>query len=363
MIQQNKKALILSPTPLPFGGIATLTKILMEKGLPAPYEAQILDTKNIAFNEKNILFKIFLAAKREVKIVLKLFFILIFKRPSVVHLNCSVSPNGVHRDLVCIFLARALGVPTLTHYHGNIGDYNVREQKVFSNFSIKYLMRFNSINIFSNIPSLNSAINKFDLEKNLDRNYIIPNYASDKVWNFEHQVLDKKNITCAFVGNLSVAKGTDLIVKLANSLPEVNFDLIGRVGADVEELLTKHKPKNIKLCGLMDQLDVYKHLTTVDVFLFPSHTEGFPLSIVEAMSIGLPIVCTEVGSLPEMIDVGRGGFIHPVNDFDNFRLSILKLHDYNTRKDLGHYNRVKSEANYRFDRVANRLIESYNKIT
>ena len=50
------------------------------------------------------------------------------------------------------------------------------------------------------------------------------------------------------------------------------------------------------------QSDVYKFLTQADVFTLPSLYEGVPLSIIEAMGTGLPIVATNVGGIPDMID-------------------------------------------------------------
>jgi glycosyltransferase involved in cell wall biosynthesis len=358
-----KQVLFLSPFPPPFGGVATLTKILFEKGLPAPYRASVIDTRSCSSKTDSFFLRLVGMFQRESRIILKLITYLILRKPKIVHLNCSVSPVGVHRDLLCIFLARLAGVPTLCHYHGNVGDFNVQEKYLFSNFSLRYLMKFNSINIFSNIPSLNSAIAKFGLENDQQKNYIIPNYASDKVWKYEHKAVEKKTLRCVFVGNLSKAKGTDLIIQLAKMLPEFQFDLIGNMGTDIRFLLDQDVPSNIKLCGAMEQVEVYTNLESADIFLFPSLTEGFPLSIVEAMSIGLPVICTSVGSLPEMIDEGKGGFILPPGDVEAFRESLLKLADYESRKSMGLYNRIKSRREYNFDSVAKRLVDSYNKIS
>lgn len=358
-----KKVLFLSPFPPPYGGIATLTKVLFEKGLPAPYLATVIDTKALGDKNDSRLKRIANEAYREVRIVLRLLTRLIFSRPTVTHLNCSVSPVGVNRDLLCVLLSRLFGVPVLTHYHGNLSDYNVKEKYPVSNFSLKNLVRFTSVNIYSNIPSLNFAANNLGLNLDMKRNYVLPNYASDKIWSYRHTPQEKKRLRCAFVGTLCKAKGTDLIVELAKHLPNFDFELVGRVMPDMEMALTQNLPSNLKLCGVMEQLEVYNYLQSVDILLFPSLTEGFPLSMVEAMAVGLPIVCTNVGSLPEMIDEGRGGFVMKAGDLEAFKQSVLTLADFDTRQRMANYNYQKAKNEYSFDSVAKRLVNSYNLVS
>lgn len=358
-----KKVLFLSPFPPPYGGIATLTKVLFEKGLPDPYFATVVDTKAIGDKTDSRFKRIWNEVYRESRIIIKLMGHLIFKRPSVVHLNCSVSPVGVNRDLVCVLLSRLFGVHVLTHYHGNLGDYNVREKYPVSNFSLKNLIRFTSVNIYSNIPSLRFASTELGLNLNPKTNYILPNYASDKIWKYKHVPQDKSRIRCAFIGTLCKAKGTDLIVELAKAMPEFDFELVGRVMPDVETVLTQNSPKNLKLCGLMEQLEVYNYLQTVDILLFPSLTEGFPLSMVEAMSVGLPVICTNVGSLPEMVDDGLGGYVVQPGDLEAFKRSILSLVNFEVRQKAAAYNYLKAKNEYSFDSVAKRLVNSYNQVS
>jgi len=49
------------------------------------------------------------------------------------------------------------------------------------------------------------------------------------------------------------------------------------------------------------------YLAAADVFLLPSRREGMPISILEAMRAGLPVIVTKVGAIPEMIEDGQSG--------------------------------------------------------
>ena len=66
-------------------------------------------------------------------------------------------------------------------------------------------------------------------------------------------------------------------------------------------------------------------LSIADVFLLPSAQESFGLAALEAMACEVPVVASNVGGLPEVIDHGRNGFLHPPDDLDGMARSALAL--------------------------------------
>ena len=75
----------------------------------------------------------------------------------------------------------------------------------------------------------------------------------------------------------------------------------GEKRTDIEEYVAKHDlTEAVKFLGL--QSDVYGYLHNADIFTLPSHYEGVPMSLIEAMGTGLPIVATNVGGIPDMLD-------------------------------------------------------------
>ena len=76
---------------------------------------------------------------------------------------------------------------------------------------------------------------------------------------------------------------------------------------------------------LGEQDQVLPLLSIADVFLLPSAQESFGLAALEAMACGVPVVASNVGGLPEVIDHGRNGFLHPLDDLDGMARSSVAL--------------------------------------
>ena len=125
---------------------------------------------------------------------------------------------------------------------------------------------------------------------------------------------DVYEICC--VGTVMERKGQRFIVEAlhrmasAGTVPNIHFSIIGAgpLKNELEELSAKYGiSKYITFCGSTS--NVNKYLENSDIFILPSITEGFPIAILEAMRLGLPIVSTNVAGIPEMIKHEQTGLI------------------------------------------------------
>ena len=79
--------------------------------------------------------------------------------------------------------------------------------------------------------------------------------------------------------------------------------------------------------GRLDPEDVVKELTSADMFVLSSDWEGLPLSAIEAMKCGLPIVATRVGAMEDLVEDGETGFLVEPSDSDSLAQRIAELAD------------------------------------
>jgi glycosyltransferase involved in cell wall biosynthesis len=100
-----------------------------------------------------------------------------------------------------------------------------------------------------------------------------------------------------------------------------------------------------------------------DLLLLPSHEEGVPYVIVEAMAAGLPIIATPVGAIPEVIEEGINGFLINPGDYEALAQRIVRLcQDEELRLQIGHTNREKARRLYRQDVIFQELEAIYDQL-
>ena len=125
----------------------------------------------------------------------------------------------------------------------------------------------------------------------------------------------------ASIGRISVGKGTDVLLRafksLVNEMPSLRLFLIGEdlEGFNIFEKICELDLQASVICtGRLPPTEVYQLLSIIDLVVVPSRYEGFCLSAAEAMAAGLPVVGSNVGGLPEVVEDGQTGFLLPYGD-------------------------------------------------
>ncbi|MDC1379743.1 glycosyltransferase family 4 protein [Algibacter sp.] len=189
-------------------------------------------------------------------------------------------------------------------------------------FFYKYLLRIEKY-VLENIDKLGYSAdypcrNFIDLHPEFDKNKIFYVYNGLSIDPLKKTLANNNSgiyeICC--VGTVMERKGQRFIVEAlrkmaANStVPNVHFSIIGGGPLKNElEILSEQYgiSKYITFCGSTSKVN--KYLENSDLFILPSITEGFPIAILEAMRLGLPIVSTNVAGIPEMIKDDHTGLI------------------------------------------------------
>lgn len=146
-------------------------------------------------------------------------------------------------------------------------------------------------------------------------------------------------------------KGIDLAIHaisfLRDSRKRYVLDVVGK--GDASELLELAKSLGVEdrvnfLGTKKAGYDIYQWLDTVDIYVQPSRTEGLPRALIEAMSRGCAVVASNVGGIPELIDMN---FLHQVNDAEALANKIQVLaEDFDVRMSQSQLNFYKASQFY-----------------
>ena len=187
--------------------------------------------------------------------------------------------------------------------------------------------------------------------KNLE---ISQNYSNNKV-NSKVKVIS--------VGRFVSQKNINEIIKISKELPNLDFQIIGDgpLWQSINNSIRDFKIKNVKLLG--EKNDVFKYLYKADIFLSTSLYEGLPISILEAMSIGLPIVASNVTGNLDTIVNGKSGYLYNLNDIDmaiNYLNKLAK--DIKLRYKIGNYSFKRQRRFFSEELMIKKHIKIYKSI-
>jgi N-acetyl-alpha-D-glucosaminyl L-malate synthase BshA len=200
----------------------------------------------------------------------------------------------------------------------------------------------------------------------------IPNFVDHKKYQPAPceliEAREEEAITLIHVSNFRPVKRVEDIVYsmcvLTKKVPAARLILVGD-GPDrrrVERLVDKLGLKeNIRMMGYRN--DIPDILRCADALVMASETESAPLTILEAMSTGLPIIATDVGGIPEQVHDGVNGFLVPVKRPDDIAEAALKINaDINLQIKMGENSRKTVLEKYTVDRVLDQYMKVYEAV-
>lgn len=209
---------------------------------------------------------------------------------------------------------------------------------------------------------------------NIDYFFVLTNFQKEKVKSLgidERKIILKPNsIPMSFniqknrkgyiyVGRLEESKGIFELLKVWNELDEKYVLTIIGSGDKEEDLKTKYKKKNIIFKGKCSREETLKAISRSKYLIQPSILyETFGLTIIEAMSFGVPVIGYDIGTRRDFIKDGINGFLF---NEKNLKEVIKKSYEYENYDTLSKQAIITAKK-YENDYVVNKQIEIYQKI-
>jgi len=119
----------------------------------------------------------------------------------------------------------------------------------------------------------------------------------------------------------------------------------------------------VHFAGRVNDCDVPGWLSAADIFTLPSHVEGLPLAVLEAMSCARPVVATGVGGVPEAVTNNESGLLVDPGDIAGLGDALLQLLEAPAvAEEMGRVGRQIVENRFTWEQSASRLLEIYEDV-
>lgn len=151
------------------------------------------------------------------------------------------------------------------------------------------------------------------------------------------------------------------VPKIIEKFPNIKFILVGngKKKKGITDLITK---LNLHSYFIITDFvsDVRPILSMLSVFVLVTHSEGLPVSIIEAMSFGLPVIASKVGGVPELIDDGINGVLISPNKVDQLSSAIIELlQNHDKAKSIGDRAREKIVRDFSIETMSGKVLSRY----
>jgi glycosyltransferase involved in cell wall biosynthesis len=180
-----------------------------------------------------------------------------------------------------------------------------------------------------------------------------------------------EQVVAGVVGRLVWEKGFAELFEAAGRLrerrPEVMVVVVGPRDPEKSGSLTQADVDQARSLGnvtfLGERRDVEALYPAFDLFVLPSHREGFPRSAMEAAACGLPVIATDIRGCRQVVDHGNTGLLVPVRDPAALSDAVESLAaDRVRRESMGRAARIRAEADFDDQRVIARTLDTYRKL-
>lgn len=365
-INNKSTILIVGPTPPPMGGIASYVENMLKSDLVKEYDILHLNTARSFTIKKSSLKNLILTSKN----FLKLVYLLLFYKPKIVHIHTS-SYSAFWEKSIFLIISKLFAKKVIFHVHGG-GFKNFYQS---NGLFIRSLIRF-FLNISDIIIVLSNVWKEFFLQIiEAEKIRAIPNAVDSSFYEIDRtkNLVNHPYIQILFAGYLSTDKG---IYDILDSIPlvikkhkDVKFlfagadDKPGELEIIKKKIIDNNIGEYVSFLGILSKKEMSSIYKKSDIFILPSYIEGMPMTILEAMAAGLPVISTPVGGIPEVVEDCVNGFLVIPGDSKNLGDKIIELiENKELRNIIGNNNRKKIKERYDWNIIEQKLEVVYNEL-
>ena len=226
----------------------------------------------------------------------------------ILHIHSASRGSFMRKSLVAL-LGKSLGRKTIMHIHGGL-FHKFYQSSLFMTFLVRFILRS-----CDHVICLTSDWRqRFHEELNLNNLSVLLNPV--KAFAFKPLNVHADAISLLFLGTITENKGIfELVDYLQNNTfylqRKIKLTICGEGESDrlISLINRENSVGNIFFAGWVNGLQKEVLIGDTDIFILPSHYEGLPMAILEAMSAGKPIISTSVGGIPSVVQPQHNGWL------------------------------------------------------
>src|SRR5262245_4073655 len=310
------------------GGISTLINDILRSPLTHTFEIRHIVSQVDAYKKFG---KLFLAVTALARFV----WALLWWRPQLVYVHVGGNAS-LYRKIVFIALGRLAGQFVLAHCHaGNFEHYFAGQGKLGRRLILWGLGKS------SKFIAVSLAMQRLLRGLWPEIECVMVPYGINASIFDEGRAPASHFVRLLFIGKMGFLKGErDLLLALqsvAKTAPNFRLDMLGQlsdtIAAECRESGLRPLIDHLGPVSLEERPAFFKR---ADVFVLPTYAEGTPISMLEAMAAGLPVISTPVGGIPDVVEEGVEGYIVEPGDVEALadRLTLL-INDPERRRRMG----------------------------
>ena len=317
--------------------------------------------------DKNILW----IQRRKIKNIRVMLF---FLRDMIIILT-KFKPDIIHsvyviESIIMGFIAKIFRIPSILHSRGP--DFNFSP---FISLRKRFLVRIANL-LNDCIITVSKTMKRDGYRLNIPLSKMITLYDGIEFSEFDPTSSEKKDFTynktfqILNIGRFSPEKCHDIMIETCKKLKENNFNFhmtfigFGNLEDQIKKKIKQYDlEKWITIAGFVKHENISKYLSKADLYIQPSLTEGMPIAVLEAMSMELPIVMTNIGGMLEL-NVKTGVLLIEKNNAIQLYNAIISF--MNNREKIrigGKKNREFILKNFNWESHTKKLYNIYLELT
>lgn len=286
---------------------------------------------------------------------------LLARRPDLVHIHSSSGPS-FWRKLMFFVPATALRVPVIFHIHaGRFPDFYARLPPTLGQPLVRWVLR-RSARAVALSPYWATVLARIEPRARIS---VVLNPVQMPE-SSGREPIDGK-VVC--LGRLSRSKGTPELIRAFAAIsarhPEATLHLAGDGDTRTveDDCAALGIAGRVHLPGWVRGEAKEALLRSAAIYVLPSHVEGLPMGVLEAMARGVPVVASSVGGVPDAVRDGRDGLLVAVDDVESLSVALDRLlSDPALAARLGASARERAAREFSSERVVESLSALYREV-